>query len=112
MSIFVEKFNCNRNASTKISITVITATFNAASSIERLSRDISSQTDQDFIWIVVDGGSVDDTVKLLPKDGGIKIKVIQEPNRGIYDAINKGVRNASSEYYLVLVLMTESAPTR
>jgi glycosyltransferase involved in cell wall biosynthesis len=87
---------------TTATISVITATLNARQSIGFLAADLVSQTDQDFFWIVVDGGSIDDTLAQLPAALMDRITVIQEPDFGIYDAINKGLRECKTEYYLVI----------
>lgn len=83
-------------------ITVITATLNAGQFIGFLAADLESQTDADFIWIVVDGGSTDDTLAQFPTGLIDRMIIIQEPDFGIYDAINKGLRECKTEYYLVI----------
>lgn len=83
-------------------ISVITATLNAGKFIGNLATDLLAQTDSDFQWIVVDGGSTDDTLEQFP--AGIKNRtlIIQERDFGIYDALNKGIHRCESDYYLVI----------
>jgi len=83
-------------------ISIITSTLNAGNYIGRLAGDLLAQTDTEFEWIIVDGGSTDNTLDQFP--GGLldRILVIQEPDFGIYDALNKGIRQSESEYYLVM----------
>jgi glycosyltransferase involved in cell wall biosynthesis len=82
-------------------ISILTATLNAASVIDRLGADLAAQTDCDFTWIVVDGGSTDGTTERLPQALRGRIVLVQERDFGIYDALNKGVRRCESTHYLV-----------
>lgn len=82
-------------------ITVVTVTYNAAPVLTGLVDSLSAQTDRDFEWIVVDGASTDRTVELIKSAGNVVSKWISEPDCGIYDAMNKAVKMASGEYYLV-----------
>lgn len=84
-----------------ISITVLTATLNAADVIDRLASDLLRQNDQDFTWLIVDGGSSDDTLDRIPKALNRKVVIIQESDFGIYDALNRGIRRCSTTHYLV-----------
>lgn len=60
------------------------------------------QTDREFQWIIVDGGSTDDTLDHFPEDIKNRMTIIQEKDFGIYDALNKGIRRCNSDYYLVI----------
>ena len=82
-------------------ISVITATYNAQNNIHKLISSLLNQADKDFEWIVVDGNSTDDTVKILESVVGINIRFISEPDIGIYDALNKGIMLSASDYYIV-----------
>lgn len=84
-------------------ITVITVCYNDKSA---LKRTISSVRDQEFELehVVIDGGSTDGTVELL-KEAQVmckNLRYLSEPDKGVYDAINKGVKLSTSEYLLVL----------
>lgn len=70
--------------------------FNAAETIEQTIKSVLDQTYPDFEYIVVDGGSKDETVKILDKYKD-KIRYISEKDNGIYDAMNKGVKMAMGE---------------
>jgi len=77
-------------------ISVITVCFNSA---QTLARAIQSVVDQDWPYIehiIVDGGSTDETVQILQKFNHLAALVI-EPDKGIYDAMNKGLRLATGE---------------
>lgn len=83
-------------------IAVITATFNAGPSLPSLIESLRCQSDSDFEWIVVDGGSTDSTVDLLKQSGDLISSMVSEPDFGIYHAINKGIRMCQADYYLIL----------
>ena len=82
-------------------ISIITATYNSENVIEILYKSLKDQTDVSFEWIIVDGGSRDSTISKINTFTGIDIKFITEPDNGIYDAINKGVKLSKYDYYLV-----------
>ncbi len=82
-------------------ISVITAVYNAESCISNLIESLRQQQDQDFEWVVVDGASTDKTLEILKDVKDLNIKIISESDFGIYDALNKGIKACSGEYYLV-----------
>ncbi len=78
--------------------TIITVCLNIASTIRRTCESIVNQTFQDFQWIVVDGASTDGTLDIL-KEYSSRINIlISEPDKGIYNAMNKGIKLATGEY--------------
>lgn len=83
-------------------LSIITATFNAADYLPSLVESLRGQTDQEFQWVVIDGGSQDGTVTILENIDDLPLVYLSESDFGIYDALNKGVRLASGEYYLVV----------
>jgi glycosyltransferase involved in cell wall biosynthesis len=83
------------------SISVITVTYNAAALLPVLIESLRKQIDTDFEWIVVDNASSDGTVQLLKESGDVVTKWVSEPDFGIYDAMNKGIKLASGDYYLI-----------
>ena len=94
-----------------MTITVITVTYNAASVLPGLINSLRVQTDREFEWVVVDGASTDGTVEMIKSAGDVVSKWISEPDCGIYDAMNKAVRLASGEYYLVCGADDRLSPT-
>ena len=82
-------------------LSIVTVTLNAAAHLPRLIRSLRSQTDPDFEWVVMDGGSSDGTLALLAQATELPLIWRSEPDFGIYDALNKALRLASGEYYLV-----------
>ncbi len=81
--------------------TIVTVTFNAGALFNRTSACVQAQTCADFEWIVVDGGSTDDTVQRI-RDAARVDRWISEPDRGIPDAWNKGLAMALGQYVLIL----------
>ena len=76
---------------------IITVCYNSEETIEKTLQSVLSQTEQDFEYILIDGASTDGTLDILrawePKFGG-RMKLVSEPDAGIYDAMNKGIRMA------------------
>lgn len=83
-------------------VTIITATFNAASSLADTIHSIQEQTYPNIEWVVIDGASVDGTRALLRKNEKTIDFWISEPDGGIYDAWNKGIKYARGEYIFFL----------
>lgn len=83
-------------------LSVITVCYNAETTIERTLRSVIAQTYADKEFVVIDGGSTDGTLDIL-KQYEDKIDVlISEPDKGIYDAMNKGVAKASGDYVIFI----------
>lgn len=83
--------------------TIITASFNNAGSIRNTLDSVAAQTFQSLEHIVIDGGSTDETAFLLKSyESKYNLKWISEPDDGIADAMNKGVRQAQGEYIIFI----------
>lgn len=80
-----------------VKITVVTVCFNAVSTIEQTICSILGQTYKNIEYIIIDGASTDGTLEILNKYSD-HIKWISEPDDGIYDAMNKGVKMATGDY--------------
>jgi len=78
-------------------LSIITICYNQPD-IEETCEAIVNQSFQDFEWIVVDGGSTDDTVKKLEKYKSRINVLISEKDEGRYDAMNKGIKLAKGEW--------------
>ena len=79
-------------------LSIITICYNIKDEIERTCESIINQTDQDFEWIVVDGGSTDGTIDILNKYKHRMDVFISEPDKGIYNAMNKGIKLSTGTY--------------
>lgn len=80
-------------------VSIITATYNSAASITDSLNSVFSQDYEDIECILIDGVSTDDTLSVVDvyKKKYKNIKVISEVDKGIYDALNKGVKLASGD---------------
>lgn len=83
-------------------ISVITICYNSAKTIRRTLESVVTQTYQNLEYIVVDGGSTDETLAIVGEFKDTIAKVISEPDSGIYDAMNKGVRMATGDWIHIL----------
>lgn len=79
-------------------LTIIIPTYNSASCIARCLDSIVCQTMQDFEVLVMDGVSTDNTRELAKSYNDERIKFYSEPDKGIYDAMNKGIAKAHGEW--------------
>lgn len=78
-------------------ISVVTVCRNAAGTIEDAIKSVAAQSYPDKEHIIVDGGSDDTTVDIIKQNTSLVSRWISEPDKGIYDAMNKGVRMATGE---------------
>lgn len=82
-------------------ISIVTCCYNSASTIERTIKSILEQDFYDYEYIIIDGKSSDRTIDIIkeyePKFNG-KLRWISEKDKGIYDAMNKGILKSQGEY--------------
>ena len=87
-------------------VSIITICYNAEGEIERTMKSVLEQTLNNYEYIIVDGASRDRTMdvisSVLKLYDSSKVKVISEPDKGIYDAMNKGVNLASGEWICMM----------
>ena len=93
-------------------VSLITACYNSAKTIETAMESVLAQKGVDIEYIIVDGGSKDGTVDIIKEfasrsvrpasPGCLVIKWISEPDRGMYDAINKGIKMATGDIVGIL----------
>jgi glycosyltransferase involved in cell wall biosynthesis len=79
-------------------ISIITVTYNAVDSIETTIKSVIEHKNSNCEFIIIDGGSVDGTVEVIKKYQEQITHWISEPDNGIYDAMNKGIRLATGTY--------------
>lgn len=86
-------------------ISIITATFNSAKTLKDTIQSVLRQTNKDFEYLIIDGGSTDDTidiVKSYESEFSGRLKWVSEKDQGIYDAMNKGIKMASGDVVGIL----------
>lgn len=91
-------------------ITYVTITYNAASVLQRTLDSVLAQDYPDILHLIIDGASTDATMQLVDDyivrsnaaDNGHSIQVTSEPDKGIYDAMNKGLRSITGDYVCFL----------
>lgn len=81
---------------------IITITFNAEATLPATLASVAQQDFTFYEYIVIDGASKDNTVKLAKESGIPNIKILSEPDRGLYDAMNKGLGMATGDYVIFL----------
>ena len=89
----------------EIMISIITATYNIAKTINDTIKSVLCQTNKDFEYIIVDGGSTDETIDILKSYESEffgRLKWVSEKDKGIYDAMNKGIKMASGDIIGIL----------
>jgi glycosyltransferase len=83
-------------------VSIITPSFNSAKTVEETIKSVLGQSYKDIEYIIIDGGSKDKTLEIVNKYKDKISKIISEPDKGIYDAMNKGVKLASGEIIGIL----------
>ena len=85
-------------------LSLITINRNNALGLERTIKSVANQTIKEFEYIVIDGASTDNSVDVIKKyePGFAHLIWVSEPDSGIYNALNKGIRMASGDYIQVL----------
>lgn len=81
---------------------IITVTWNAASVIEPTLESVRCQTNTDYEMLIIDGASTDDTLTLVRNASISSMRVFSEPDKGLYDAMNKGIARARGRYLIFL----------
>ena len=80
--------------------TIITCTYNAESTLERTIRSVDGQTYPGIEHLILDGKSTDRTLEIAATSQ--RARVISEPDKGLYDAMNKGISLATGDYLIFL----------
>lgn len=84
----------------RVLVSIITVCYNSVATIERTIKSVLQQTYDNYEYIIIDGKSTDDTLKVVERYEPLfqgKIKIFSESDEGIYDAMNKGIRKATGQ---------------
>ena len=83
-------------------VSIITVTYNCENVLQETIDSISSQTFKDYEYVVIDGNSTDRTVDIIKQNRKLVDYYISEPDKGIYDAMNKGMKVAKGKYIIFM----------
>lgn len=85
-------------------LSIITINRNNAAGLEKTIQSVASQSFKDFEYVIVDGASTDGSVEMIKKYESqfAHLRWLSEPDAGIYNAMNKGIRMASGDYIQIL----------
>lgn len=81
---------------------IITVTWNAAAVIAPTLESVQRQTNTDYEMLIIDGASTDDTLNIVRCASISSLRVFSEPDQGLYDAMNKGIKRARGRYIIFL----------
>lgn len=79
-------------------ISIITVCYNSVQTLEQTIQSVVNQTYNNIEYIIIDGGSVDGTQSIIKKYENKIAYWVSEPDSGIYDAMNKGINQATGDY--------------
>lgn len=83
-------------------VSIITINFNNCNGLQTTIKSIIAQTLRDFEWIVIDGGSSDGSRELIEQYSNYLSYWVSEPDKGVYDAMNKGIEVAHGDYIIFM----------
>ena len=83
-------------------VSIVTVCLNSGGTIEDAINSVLGQDYRDIEYIVVDGGSTDSTLDIIKRYKNNIAKVISEPDNGVYDAMNKGIKSSTGDIIAIL----------
>ncbi|MFT6919593.1 MAG: glycosyltransferase [Cognaticolwellia sp.] len=78
-------------------VSIITATYNSAATIKDTLKSLNNQSYSNIEYIIIDGASRDNTLEVIKQECSRVTTIISEPDKGIYDALNKGIKAATGD---------------
>ena len=85
-----------------VKFSIVTVSYNMADHIKKTIDSVLGQSFKDFQYVIVDGGSKDETVEIVKQYANAIDTFVSEPDGGIYDAMNKGVRLSEGDYVIFM----------
>ena len=85
-----------------MTLSIITINYNNAAGLEKTIKSVISQTNKNYEFIVIDGGSSDGSKEIIERHKEQITYWVSEPDKGIYNAMNKGVKVAKGEYCIFM----------
>ncbi|SHK28752.1 glycosyltransferase family A protein [Epilithonimonas mollis] len=86
-------------------LTIFTPTYNRAYILPKLYESLKNQAYKNFVWLIVDDGSSDETktlVQRFQRENNIEIRYIHQENKGKHFAVNQGLRNTKTDFFCVI----------
>ena len=83
-------------------LSIITINLDNLNGLKKTIESVASQTFQDFEYIIIDGASTDGSIEFIQKNKERVNYFLSEPDKGVYDAMNKGIASANGDYLLFL----------
>jgi len=83
-------------------VSIITIAYNSSETIEDTIKSVVAQDYSNVEYVIIDGGSTDETLSIIDKYKDSISTIVSEPDKGIYDAMNKGVQNATGDIIGIL----------
>lgn len=83
-------------------LSIITVNYNNYHGLKKTIKSVVEQTWQEFEFLIIDGGSTDESVSYIKSESGRIDYWVSEPDTGVYNAMNKGIKKAKGEYLLFL----------
>ena len=85
-----------------MSLTIISVNLNDKSGLTKTIESVRKQTKKDFEYIIIDGQSQDGSIEVIERNSDLIDKYLSETDKGIYDAMNKGIKIASNEWIIFM----------
>lgn len=103
-TLLVLTFKQEKNNSIMFFLSVIIPTYNSENTIEKCLDSLLAQTFKDFEICIIDGGSLDNTLTIATcyRTQFKNIRIVSEPDEGVYDAMNRGIDFASGKWLYFL----------
>lgn len=98
----MQRIKESQEISTNLKITIVTAVLNNLTGIEKTIRSVKNQKYKNYEHIIVDSGSQDGTLEIIQNNIDMKTKLIIEPVKGIYKAMNTGIKNSTGDLVGIL----------